>query len=312
MPAQTADPLVSALRTLAQSSPDLKPAAQLYEIILPLLRDADLQAEPIVLSQAQAREKLARGIPLLRDEPLSLDSSAFRDLLVRLARALDKLRKEARPVRDALEKNRIEIDALLPSVFAEDRGYTEAKASELRLDSVLLWTLAQNAVKPAFRAWARALSPFIKGGGGFARGFGGIRSRGIHRIGNAASAPFAAIAALGELQGNDQFRHLRCGRCAADWESRRLMCVYCGNENPKTLGKLYADNQSQQMHAQVCDNCKGYLKVINAFSPNPPEMLAVHDLAALHLDFIAQKNGCLTKSIRRRVNAISGGRNENT
>ncbi len=275
MPAQTPDPLVTALRVLAQSSPDLKPAAQLYEIILPLLRDADLRAEPISLSEAQTREKLARGIPLLRDEPLSLDSSAFSDLLIRLARSLDKLRREARPIRDALAKNRIEIDVLLPSVFADDREYVDAKASELKLDSVLLWTLAQNAVKPAFRAWARQSSSSLQG----------VDWERVNCL------VCGAIATLGELQGNDQFRHLRCGRCGANWESRRLRCVYCGNENPKTLGKLYAENQRQQIHAQVCDNCKGYLKVINAFSPNPPEMLAVHDLATLHLDFIAQKNG---------------------
>ncbi len=282
MPPQTPDPLVTALRTLAQSSPDLKPAAQLYQIILPLLRDADLHAEPISLTEEQAREKLTRGIPLLRDEGtddstnrLSLDPNAARDLLVRLARSLDKLRKEARLIRDAIEKNKIEIDALLPGIFAEDRDYVETKSRELKLDSALLWTLAQNAIKPAFRAWARQLGSVPHG----------VEWERVNCF------VCGAIATLGELQGNDQFRHLRCGRCGADWESRRLMCVYCGNENPKTLGKLYADNQHQQMHAQVCDNCKGYLKVINAFSPNPPEMIAVQDLATLHLDFIAQERG---------------------
>lgn len=284
-----ADPLITSLRSLAQSSPDLKPAAQLYEIILPLLRDADLHAEPLALTEEQAREKLERGISLLRDEPLALDPNAVRDLLIRLARSLEKspLTKggkrgdEARPIRDAIEKNtvgaagEINIDALLPGVFADDRTYVDAKARELKLDAALLWTLAQNAVKPAFRAWARQLSTMQ------------LRidwERGICFV-------CGAIATLAELQGNDQFRHLRCGRCGADWEYRRLVCIYCQNENPKTLGKLFADNQSQQMRAQVCDNCRGYLKVINAFSPNPPEMISVQELATLHLDFIAQKNG---------------------
>jgi hypothetical protein len=34
---------------------------------------------------------------------------------------------------------------------------------------------------------------------------------------------------------------------------------------------------------------EGYLKVIAAFTPTPPEMLPVEDLATLHLDYIAQK-----------------------
>jgi hypothetical protein len=35
-----ADPIVRHLRALAQSAPDPKPVAQIYEIILPSVRDA--------------------------------------------------------------------------------------------------------------------------------------------------------------------------------------------------------------------------------------------------------------------------------
>lgn len=299
MPTPTTDSLTTALRALAQPTPDLKPAAQLYEIILPLLRDADLRVEPVALTEEQARAKLASGVPLLRDEPLALDTSAVRDLLIQLARSLDKLRAEARPIRDAIEKKKIDVDVLLPGVFADDRAYVDAKTRELKLDAALLWTLAQNAVKPAFRAWAFALTPLIKVADPAipsGRGWGDLN----WERGNCFVC--GSIATLAELQGNDQFRHLRCGRCGADWEYRRLVCIYCSNENVKTLGKLYADDQRQQMHAQVCDNCKGYLKVINAFSPNPPEMLAVQDLATLHLDFIAQKHG-YARSLDRAVNS---------
>jgi hypothetical protein len=44
------------------------------------------------MPEASARGKLARSIPLLRDAPqrLSLDPGSMRDLLIRLARALEK------------------------------------------------------------------------------------------------------------------------------------------------------------------------------------------------------------------------------
>jgi FdhE protein len=45
------------------------------------------------------------------------------------------------------------------------------------------------------------------------------------------------------------------------------------------------------MCVEICDNCHGYLKVIAAFSPTPVEMLAVEDLATLHLDYIAHARG---------------------
>ena len=74
-------------------------------------------------------------------------------------------------------------------------------------------------------------------------------------------------------------------------ESLPPCCIYCGNENPHTLGQLYPDGAREKMFAQTCDQCHGYVKMIAAFSPHSPEMLVAHDLGSLPLDFIAQKNG---------------------
>ena len=192
-----------------------------------------------------------------------------------LARALEKVRSEAKPIRAALERNKIDVAALVPHLFENDRAYVDALAQELKLDPGFFWTLAQNAVKPAYRAWAQQ--------------FGSLpRETDWER---ADCFVCGDIAMLAELQGNDQERHLRCGRCGADWEYRRLKCIYCGTENPHQLGKLLSDEAREKTFVQVCDNCKGYVKMIAAFSPNPPELLVVQDLATLPLDFIAQKNG---------------------
>lgn len=269
------DPIVQRLRALAQSSPDLKQAAHVYEIILPLIRDADLHVEPMALTPEQARVKLEKGVPLLRDESLVLNEKAARDLMIQLAHALEESSGGARPIRAALEKNKIKVNALPARVLAGDREYVNLLAQSLQLDSGLLWTLAQNAFKPALRAWAKQLSPLARS----------VRwDKGYCFIcGTAAS--------LGEFQGNESVKHLRCGLCGADWSFNRLQCMYCGNDNHDTLGHLYPEAQREKLRVQVCENCKGYLKIINAFNPTPAEMLAVEDLVTLHLDFIAQKKG---------------------
>lgn len=277
MPTQSSDPLINQLRTLAQSSPELKPAAQIYEIILPILRDANLRVTPIEMPGLGAHEKLGRGIPLLRDENLSVDPNATRELLMQLTRALEKTPRgaEAKPIRTAFERNKIDVAALWLHLVQNDHAYVDALAQELKLDPGFFWTLAQNAVKAAYRAWAQQLGPLPPQTD--------WESANCFVCGD--------IAMLAELQGNDQERHLRCGRCGADWKYRRLKCIYCGNENPKTLGTLYEDATRNKMSAQTCDNCHGYIKMIAAFSPNPPEMLIVQDLVSLPLDFIAQQNG---------------------
>ncbi len=281
MPPQTPDPLIHQLRALAQSSPDLKQAARVYESILPLLRDADLHVTSIAMTQGEARAKLERGAPLLRDENLTLDEQAARALMIQLARAFESLRTSdertaaARQIRLALEQGKLEMNALLPHVIAGDSAHIASLAERLQLDPGLLWTLAQNSVKPALRDWAKQLSPLVHDFK-WSKGYCFI-------CGTAAS--------LGEFQGNDSAKHLRCGLCGADWSFNRLQCMYCGNDNHNTLGYLYPEEQREKLRVQVCENCKGYLKIFNAFDPTPAEMLAVEDLATLHLDFIAQKHG---------------------
>ncbi len=178
--------------------------------------------------------------------------------------------------------------AFLPLLAADERGPVKAAAQDLGLDPDLLWTLAQNALKPALRAWRKQLTPLASGvpwnkGACFVCGGG---------------------ATLAELQENDQVKHLRCGSCGADWQVRRLQCAYCGNEDHTMQGYLYSEGQRDKMRVEVCDKCKGYLKVIAAFTPTPPEMLPVEDLATLHLDFIAQGRGYARDAVSALVGRV--------
>ena len=280
------DPLTRRLHILVESSPDLEEAAGVYKIILPLVRDCDLHAGPIAMTPGEARAKLDRGVPLLHDVDLALDDRAVYDLMIRLAHALEEpgvrskrdampRRNAARRIRDALEQSKIEISALLPHVMVGDNAHVIALARDLQLDEGLLWALAQNALKPALRAWAKQLSPLAKSVA-WRKGFCFICGAG---------------ATLGELQGNDQIKHLRCGQCGADWVFSRLQCMYCGNVDHQTLSYFYPDGERDKRRMEVCDRCKGYLKVIAAFDPTPPELLPLEDLATLHLDYVAQENG---------------------
>jgi len=312
--ATTTDPIVLRLLAAVRDSPDLRDAVQVYETILPLLRDADLHVTPIAITADQARGKLEMGLPLLQDVDLELDVKAACELMLQLARALATIPKPlaravgsgrpdsssgfrpdaaalneadpegsdaltrataARQIRSALEDNNLDLAALLPHVAAGDREFVASLGQSQQLDAALVWTLAQNTLKPALRAWRRQLANLVEGIP-WRKGYCYVCGAG---------------ATLGELQESLQVMHLRCGQCGADWQFPRLQCMYCGNQDHKTLGFLYAETQPEKMRVEVCDQCHGYLKVIAAFSPTPPELLAVEDLATLHLDYIAQARG---------------------
>ena len=310
MPAKhlnAADPIINRLRVLERESPQFKDIAQIYEAILPVLREADLLTGTISLPPSQAREKMATGEPLLSGLDLEFDGEAAQRLMIRLAAAVeaignkrkrfwtglpgfskaDDLGESASRVRSALETGRLDINELLPHLATGSRKPIDSAARGLDIDPDLVWTLAQNALKPALRAWCRDLTPL------------------------AAKIPWnkdicfvcGAPATLAELQGNDQGKHLRCGSCGADWQIRRLQCAQCGNEDHKTQHYLYAGGQRDTTRVEVCDACKGYIKVIASFSPTPAEMIPVEDLATVHLDALAREQGYV-----RIAAAIAAGR----
>ena len=223
------DPLIRHLHAVVQRSPDLKEAAKLYEIVLPLLRDAESHVAPVSLSIEQVRAKLATGTPLLQGIALELDRDKMHELMLRLAVALEsdggKRRREYCRIRQALEEGRLDADTLLASIAAHSDAVVASAAKDFQADPGLIKALAHNALKPSMRLLCRQLTPLVDGIS-WDRGY-------CFLCGSAA--------ALGELQDHQLHKHLRCGQCGADWTFPRLRCSYCGNDDHHTLSLLYPD-----------------------------------------------------------------------
>jgi FdhE protein len=277
---KAADPLIGHLRFVVQRSPDLKEAAKLYEIVLPLLRDAEEHISPVFIPSDQVRAKLAMGMPLLQDIELELDRDKLHELMLRLAVALEsdggKRRRQYRGIRRALEEGRLDTGLLLASTMAGSDAAVMSTARDLQADPDLIRALVHNTLKPAMRLLCRQLTP-LADGISWDRGYCFL---------------CGSRAALGELQDHHLRKHLRCRQCGADWTCHRLRCSYCGNDDHHTLNLLYPEPwDGGTARVEVCDKCKGYLKVIVSFTPTPADRLPIEDLATLHLDYIAQAHG---------------------
>jgi len=276
-------PVVDRLREIGRELPDLREAAAAYEAILLLLIDADLHTAPICVTPDQARMNMGKGLPLLNGLDLEVDLKGTRALMLRIAGALENCgeNSNARQIRMAIEEDRLDAGRLLSQIASGGSGGSVAYHQDL--DSGLLRAIAENALKPAFHAWRRQLTPLSE------------------EINWNRGECFVcgATPILGELRDNNLDKHLRCGRCGADWQFRRLQCLYCGNEDHRTLSTLYNEDPHEKNRVEACEKCKGYLKVIITFSPTPPELLQAEDLATLHLDYAAQKLGYIRLEIYR-------------
>lgn len=83
---------------------------------------------------------------------------------------------------------------------------------------------------------------------------------------------------------------MHCPRCLVHWNAKRLECSHCGNEDHKTIQFLQIEGDAVSQ-IQVCDECNGYIKLIDTRQYIEKPSAALLDLNSIHLDFVAQENG---------------------
>jgi FdhE protein len=294
-----ADPQAAAVRkrveALVRQSPALAEAAALHVAWLAPLRAACAAQPKAEFDTEGARRGLAGGLPVLMNHGLPFDGEAAAQLFKALARAAEtaggaaaKAGNPARrlwplagraseasgavaSIRLAAERGTLDLPVLWQALAEADEACLSALAAGAGLDVHWLRLLGQTSLKPALRA--------------LAEGVGGALDlndwqRGVCPI--CGSPPL-----LAEVQGKEGARQLRCGLCGTAWPYPRLKCSFCGNTDHHKLGYLCLEGEGQKYRVQTCDVCQGYVKVVVTFDPIPVDLLAVEDLATLHLDAIA-------------------------
>lgn len=94
---------------------------------------------------------------------------------------------------------------------------------------------------------------------------------------------------LGQLEGKGQ-KVLHCPRCHAYWLDKKISCTHCGNIDHETMKYLTVEGDSaSQIH--VCEECKGYTKIIDTRQHLSKPSAQMLDLTTIHLDYIAQEKG---------------------
>jgi len=307
------------LNAVAEQAPDLADAISFYRETLPLLHDAQKNVEPFALDPQTAENKIASGSPLLVGEDLPIDTEATRELFIKLCSVVEKvgapapgdkkksfslfsrgkpdpakmmeqvptgngaaLRFAAEQIRRAVENEQLDLIQVWGALASGTWPNLQSLIINLKLDSDLLRLIAQHSLRPSFRAWAKdSHADFDK----WQRGSCPV-------CGNAPS--------FAEIQGKEGARRLRCSLCGADWPYPRLQCVFCANDNFKSLGYISVEGEEEKYSLQTCDECHGYIKVIATFDPTPVDLILIEDMATLHLDVIAGEKDFVSKD--RRAN----------
>jgi FdhE protein len=277
------------LATLRKGRPDLHEALDLQETLTRASLSAPRAAEahPFPLPHDQLAARLRAGVPLLHDQPAYIDIHLAADVFSRLVNALQQrtdtqLGSRLEGVVGAATSGAIDPQRLFGEAFVQHADHLAEIALQSGVDGEMLSTLAMQAVAPLLREYAERLLPLMQ------RLDDGSPEGAVWQQGYCPIC--GGWPLLGELRGIELSQYLRCAACGSGWRSRRMLCPYCGNEDHHALHMLTIDGE-QRFRISVCERCKGYLKIGNAFDPPPAELLAIDDVASLHLDVAAIERG---------------------
>jgi FdhE protein len=183
----------------------------------------------------------------------------------------------ARTIGEHVAAGRLNAASLVGASLARDQERIQAAACQLGVAPDLLWLVAELAAGPlAFVVQRRLMTS----------------TPAIADLTSAWPEGFCPICgswpALAETGGGH--RVLRCSFCAAGWQPAARRCVYCGDGHDG-FAVTVPDAGRPHRQLELCDSCKGYLKVVPVDAPTPFPLLAVEDLASTDLDLVAAQRG---------------------
>ena len=276
LPAQVQQALTELERLAQQRSSLAELAGELSGVIRVLYAEPAVESPPSIRTERAAEKRLA-GIPLLRDETVSIDRTSFNRRWQQVCSVLAKRRPDALTLASAMQQGRLDPAWHLHEILAGRIESIHEKTEALQFDVPLtttVWWLALFPLLAHIRAGLEPAHPFA----GWSMGF---------------CPCCGSWPRLGEFRGLEQTRWLRCLLCAAEWEFPRLCCPFCGTADHRQLGYLHVEGEENKWRATTCEECRHYLKTQSTLAAlDPPELLTA-DLATTHLDLIAADRGYL-------------------
>jgi FdhE protein len=100
-----------------------------------------------------------------------------------------------------------------------------------------------------------------------------------------------AAPLLGVLrpEGEGGKRRLLCSFCLQEWDSRRIFCAACAEDDEKKL-PVYVAEQFPHIRVEACDTCRFYVRTIDLTKDGNAAPI-VDDLAAIPLTLWSQEHG---------------------
>jgi len=266
---------------------ELKEILNFYGKVLSAQQEAQQETPmpEIDLVEDRINLKIDEGFPLMDSEDFSVD----RDSSERLFRNLCQLSSAENPVLasagktllEAMDSGKLDMTELSKAVLDNNAEAVEEYAKDVGVPQPVLQALAKLSLQPSLLATAAVV----------AKGF-------AEENWQQSYCPICGgLPAIAALVGEEGKREALCSFCGHFWQLPRLGCPFCSTEQQEDLHYFYGEGEDLY-RVYVCEQCKGYIKVVDTREGGDPRGLAVDDVVTTHLDLLAEDEGYQRKTPR--------------
>jgi len=275
------------LEQCRKESNELEEVLAFYSKVLGAQHEAqeETPVPEIGLPEERIKLKIEEGFPLMESENFLVDNASSE----RLFRRLCQLSTEENPVLasagkallEALDSGRLDTAEISKAVLQNQAETIEGYAKDLEVPLPVLQALAKLSIQPSLLATVASV----------AKGFE------LDKWRHGYCPICGGLPAIAALVGEEGKRQGLCSFCGHLWNLPRLGCPFCGNEKQEDLRYFYGEGDDIY-RVQVCEKCKGYIKVVDTREGGDPRALAVDDVVTAHLDLLAEEEGYQRKAPR--------------
>lgn len=221
-------------------------------------------------------ERISGGFPLVAPEMMQVNEEKAASFLAAVIDALLPVVKESvedlNLLKDFATSGVLKLHPLLVACLSRDRKVLDEAATPLGVATPLLEFALEPLLKTGMEAFAETVAPEMVEG--WQEGYCPI---------------CGSRAGMSELTGEEGKRQLCCSTCFYKWPYQRMKCPYCNNEDTASLSYFLVGEGPTRV--DLCRKCSRYVKTRDTRRGNAGIPLDAQDLATIHLDLLASKEG---------------------
>lgn len=243
-----------------------------------------IKTEPIEMTKEIAIHQLAGGFPLLDKKELKIDMKMATTLFKNICKSLREKNKTLAPwmriISKAIRSKELDMEDIFKRYIEGDSSTISSLCEKIGVNGGLFRMIVENSLKPFFEAYAQKIKGLVE------------QDRWVNNICPVCgSEPVIGMMKDFPEKGMEGGRFLVCSLCGFDWWYKRLACPYCGIEKGEKVRHFTTPSEGKAFRVEVCDECKRYIKTIDTKIYGNEIVPLIEDIATLHLDIIAEKEG---------------------